>query len=130
MGKKDNKYEFEKNANEHSKKSNDAAEIELGKFAERLGFKVAGCSEHKDTLLRYVYEHHLNIDWYDKRLRKEKFRRNLFSIISMALLALIPIGIYCLSNKKDSTEIGMPAQIAAIFTGLLGVHKSFSSWLD
>ncbi|MCK4465081.1 MAG: hypothetical protein KAU83_05160 [Bacteroidales bacterium] len=126
---KDNTYIFEKKSRKRSR-SKKEAQTELAKFANRLDLKESHYTGHKDELLEYVMEHHLNIDWYEERLKKERNYRYIFTTISLALLLLIPIGILYLTQLPGISGSSVAAQITAVLTGLLAVHRSLSSWFS
>lgn len=104
-------------------------EAALKEFAARLAFADADHAGHRDVLLNFILSYHkLILRYKDLRLR-EKRLRFLFTAISLVLLFLIPILIYGIA-RLPGTEGVVTAQVAAMLTGLLAVHKSLSSWMD
>ncbi len=122
-------YNFEKKGSSESLRTRQKAEEELEKFAVRVDFNDIDYSKHKDVLLDYIIQHHLNIEWYTKRRKKERCLRVFFTAITLLLLLGIPFALYFIYKLAGDTEI-LTAQITAILTGLLAVHKALSSWLD
>ena len=116
------------------------AETQLPIFANRLGFNTNGLDDpDRNLLFKYIVEHHLNIAWYRKSIWKKVSSRFLFFFLTLALLFLIPVLLFIITNANwswlrdilgnggtDTTAAG----ITAVLTGLLGVHRSLSEWLN
>jgi hypothetical protein len=132
----DDSYDFEKiRANKFSYRPKKKASIYFEKFTDRLSLTEAECCKYKPELSNYILEYHLNIFWYNEKLKIEKQRRILFTILSFVLLIAIPFIPLCISfldKNIANTQVlsSIPSQITAILTGLLGVQKALSSWLD
>ncbi len=110
------------------------AEMELKIFLKRLGFLDSlpmNYPIHKELLIQYVIDVHLNIFWYEKAKKKEQKRIKTYGVSSLALLLLIPFAIWYISNNSKAENLeAVMTQVTALITGLLAVHKAFSTWID
>ncbi len=101
----------------------------LAEFADRLEFVAADYTEHRTTLLNFILSYHKTISRYNELRDRENKPRVLFTSISLILLLMIPLIIFHIGEASAGTG-NITAQITALLTGLLAVHKSLSSWLD
>lgn len=122
-------YRFEDSARKESIRSPEQAEETLQTFLARLD--IPGNPEDTSGLLRqYVVDVHLNIEWYVRRLRREKVWQRLFVTGSVLLLPGIPVLIWGLSYLSDTAASWSATQVTAVLTGVLAIHKSVAAWLD
>jgi hypothetical protein len=117
-------YCFEENGRRQfpDKNSEDAA---LKEFKDRLEIKGIADDDHRDVLLNFILNYHKVISRYEELRTKEIRWRGVFTGLSLFLLFAIPFLIFKISNND-----GVVPQLTAVLTGILAVHKSFSSWLD
>lgn len=122
-------YSFEVWARKESIRAPELADQALGAFTERLG--IAKTPATLAELLReYVMEIHLNIDWYVRRLERERRMQWVFTVFSVVLLIGIPPLIAWLSHRDDVKTVWTAAQITAMITGILAIHKTLAAWVD
>jgi hypothetical protein len=122
-------YSFEEWARKESIRAPEFADQALGAFTTRLG--IAETPAALAELLReYVVEIHLNIDWYVRRLERERAMQWLFTAFSVVLLIGIPPLIAWLSHRDDTKTVWTAAQITAMITGILAIHKTLAAWVD
>ncbi|WP_428265569.1 hypothetical protein [Haliangium sp.] len=135
------RYQFEARANASSVRSEADAAQEREVFRERLSIpadtKPAGPDETETSgetvdqlLTRYVVHVHLNISWYAERLAREKRWRQLYIACSVLLLLIIPALVWLLAHTSSGDSASVTAQISALITGVLGIHKAMAGWLD
>lgn len=122
-------YSFEEWARKESIRAPEVADQTLGAFAERLGIAKTP-DTLKDLLHEYVMEIHLNIDWYVRRLERERALQWMFTAFSVALLIGIPPLIAWLSHRDGTNTVWTAAQITAMITGILAIHKTLAAWVD
>jgi hypothetical protein len=127
----ENIYSFEKEGRRkfHGVASENDA---LRDFAQRLGYadmETSDFPEHRDTILNFILNLHKIIERYQELRIKESRRRIWFTILSLALLMAIPGLMIVIGLYAESGSI-LTAQVAAILTGLIAVHRSVSSWMD
>ena len=120
-------YKFESTRRQFPDTSSEDAAVQ--EFSERLGFRGADYPDHRGLLLNFILNHHKVISRYKVLREKEQKRRYLFTGISLLLLFSIPALIFWLGNAAAGKEV-FTAQMTALLTGLIAVHKSLSSWLD
>jgi len=118
------KYSFEKD-NDRRRLSPQAAGPDLELLLNRLEVARDRRDGLRPVLLPMVQRVHLNIRWYENAVRREQRWRRGYLAGSMALIVGIPGCVFCLSKHG----VGAPA-VAAILTGLLGLHKALSSALN
>ncbi|MEL6135724.1 MAG: hypothetical protein AAFR59_20390, partial [Bacteroidota bacterium] len=129
-------YSFEKE--KYSHRSYLAAQSAFQIFIERLKLPRAWAERKEDHLLKYVTDVHLNIAWYDKKVKAEKSIRNLYVVITLLLLLVMPVLILMLNalaenianadTEKDPDYL--IAQIAALITGVLALHSGIAAWFE
>ncbi|MCI4668174.1 MAG: hypothetical protein MRZ79_08555 [Bacteroidia bacterium] len=119
-------YSFENNKNSYRDETK--AQEELKVFMGRLGLPNDVPEDLKEELLNYVTDVHLRIGWYNKKLSREKTLRNLYITITVALLGILPLLIFGMSSTEVTDN--WVAFLTAGLSGLIGVHKGFSSWLE
>jgi hypothetical protein len=122
-------YSFEEWARKESIRAPEVADQTLGAFAERLGIAKTPATL-KELLRDYVLEIHLNIDWYVRRLERERALQWMFTMFSVVLLIGIPPLIAWLSHRDDTKTVWTAAQITAMITGILAIHKTLAAWVD
>jgi hypothetical protein len=122
-------YQFEMWARKESIRTPEYADEALDAFTKRLGI-VRTPATLKDMLLEYVIEVQLNIDWYVRRLERERLMQWMFTVFSVVLLIGIPPLIAWLSRRDDTTTVWTAAQITAMITGILAIHKTLAAWVD
>ena len=134
MDKQYNLYQFESIGRLTSHRKSDVTVNEYGIFLGRLGLVESDVEDFKQDLMNFVSLHQANILWYVTRLKKELKNRRWFFISSVALLALVPIAIIAIGALAAEMSAGSPgtitAQITAVLTGFIGVHRALSSWMD
>jgi hypothetical protein len=118
----DDRYDFEAPSSGATQRSDEAEFEEI--FLERLGLESLAPLELA-PVRAFVREVHVNIEWYNQRLVREKRLRIGFTLISIGLLAVIPVAVLFLSKLFQDASA-----LTAGLTGLLGVHRSFSAWMD
>lgn len=127
----DNIYSFE---NEGRRKFPDTESENLAiiTFVKRVqpDDKDFSYSEHRDLLLNFILNLHKAISRYKELRHREKKLQRTFTGISLALLFVIPLLIVALGHLLPNDPSSLTAQVTAVLTGLLAVHKSLSSWLD
>lgn len=122
-------YHFEMRARKESIRAPEYADHALDTFSSRLGIAKTPASL-ADLLREYVIEVQLNIDWYVRRLERERFMQWLFTAFSVVLLIGIPPLIAWLSQRDDTKTVWTAAQITAMITGILAIHKTLAAWVD
>lgn len=122
-------YSFEEWARKESIRAPEIADQTLGAFAERLGIAKTPATL-KELLREYVIEIHLNIDWYVRRLEHERALQWMFTAFSVVLLIGIPPLIAWLSHRDGTNTVWTAAQITAMITGILAIHKTLAAWVD
>ena len=75
----------------------------------------------KHQLKRYVATVHINTAWYNKRIRAEMLRQNLFLGVSLALLVLMPVAVHNMT--------GLGEQATVLLTGLYALHRAVYAWM-
>ncbi|MEL6562028.1 MAG: hypothetical protein AAFQ94_27825 [Bacteroidota bacterium] len=85
----------------------------------------------EETINEFLIQYCSNIDWYQKRQTRENNYRKLYNILSIALMILIPVGIFIVSLlfSKSNVEL-VSSSVATILTSVLAIHKTFSSWIE
>jgi hypothetical protein len=122
-------YHFEESARKQSIRTPEYADQALAAFTNRLG--ITGTPATLEDLLReYVIEVQLNIDWYVRRLERERLMQWMFTAFSVVLLIGIPPLIAWLSHRDDSKTVWTAAQLTAMITGILAIHKTLAAWVD
>jgi len=129
-------YSFERE--KYSHRSYLAAQNAFRIFVERLKLPTAWTQLKEDHLVKYVTDVHLNIAWYDKKVKAEKSIRNLYVAITLALLLVMPILILMLNSLAERiTETSseqdpdyLIAQVAALITGVLALHSGIAAWFE
>ena len=122
-------YQFEMWARKQSIRTPEYAHQALDAFTARLGI-VRTPAALKDLLREYVIEVQLNIDWYVRRLERERLMQWMFTVFSVVLLIGIPPLIAWLSHRDDAKTVWTAAQITAMITGILAIHKTLAAWVD
>lgn len=122
-------YHFEESAQKQSIRTPEYADQALGAFTDRLGIARAPATL-KELLREYVMEVQLNIDWYVRRLERERRMQWMFTAFSVVLLIGIPPLIAWLSHRDDTKTVWTAAQITAMITGILAIHKTLAAWVD
>ncbi|ACY19194.1 hypothetical protein [Haliangium ochraceum] len=134
-------YSFE-HASGGSVRKRESARQELPAFRKRLGLPEKTSVEVDEALLLFIVEVHLNIAWYADRLRREDRMRRFYTIVSAVLFMAVPALVWFLSGGFDvfasddggealaSSAHSTAAEITAVITGLLAVHRALSAWLD
>ena len=141
----DNAYDFEK-ASRKSYRGGSVASTDSEKMIRRLGLanQMSGpLGELAPLIDDYVVQVNLNINWYQRALKKELRLRGVFFALSIAMLAAVPIVVLLLPQfvssmlppSDDTTNTysiaqNVTAQITAVLTGLLGFQRAISAWLD
>jgi hypothetical protein len=124
-------YKFEDLVRKQTVRTPADAEHALSVFAMRLGIPDSMVVREVllDPLQHYVIEVHLNIDWYVRRIERERRLQLLFTVFSVVLLIGIPPLIALLSQiGKDA--LNTAAVVTAMITGILAIHKTLAAWLD
>lgn len=85
----------------------------------------------EEIIDEFLIQYCSNIEWYQKRQARENNYRKLYNILSIALMILIPAGIFIVSLlfSKSNVEL-VSSSIATILTSVLAIHKTFSSWIE
>jgi hypothetical protein len=124
-------YSFEDLVRKQTVRTPEDATHALTVFATRLGLpEIATLREALlEPLRNYVMEVHLNIDWYVRRLERERRLQLMFTGFSVVLLIGIPPLIALLSQIGKDT-VHTAAVITAMITGILAIHKTLAAWLD
>jgi hypothetical protein len=115
-----------------SRRAPEAAIAKLPILVGNLGLPDSPASASlAPLLLDFIVHHHLNIEWYEKRMRKELLQRRLFFWFSIILLAAIPVVTYLVSAQatEDNSKVIM-VQITAVLTGIIGFHSALRSFFD
>lgn len=93
-------------------------------------------------LLRYVASVHINLEWYNGAVRKQKFMQTGYLLLSIALLTIIPILIYKVPEALEGTvtmfgfekgnfsEIDIPVLTTIVLSGLFSIHKVITSLIQ
>lgn len=124
-------YTFEDLVRKQTVRTPEDATQTLTVFAARLGLpEIATLREALlEPLRNYVMEIHLNIDWYVRRLERERRLQLMFTAFSVVLLVGIPPLIALLSQIGKDT-VHTAAVVTAMITGILAIHKTLAAWLD
>lgn len=128
----DSIYSFE---NKGRRKFSDeqSEDVAMDEFAKRLGFEGGNYKEkreHRDILLDFILNYHKVISRYQELQAREAKLRKKFTVVSLALLFIIPLLILAMGVVFPGDKGSITAQVTAVLTGLLAVHKSLSSWMD
>jgi hypothetical protein len=95
---------------------------------------AAGDPRFDVPLTSFIIAHHLNIEWYDKRIEREERARKIFVVCSMLLLVLIPVCALWLPGhvgEASATTLGtLGFQLTALLTGLIAVQNALRGELD
>ena len=118
------RYTFEREADDR-RLSRAAAEPDLGVLLARIRADGAHSPQLRELLLPMVQVVHLNIEWYERAVRREQRWRRGYLAGSAALIVAIPACVYCLSRNGTSATA-----VTAVLTGLFGLHKALSSALN
>ncbi len=125
----DNTYTFERRrfGQYTGLRSRDRAAQELPKFARRLGFsKAVPWTAYENRLLDLVENLHLNIEWYENKIRKELVLYWFYVGASLLLLLVLPLVLLWLNADQSHPA----ASTAAAVAGLIAFHRGLSSWLS
>lgn len=124
-------YKFEEMVRKQTVRTPEDAAHALSTFATRLGVPEAPAVREQllEPLRHYVIEVHLNIDWYVRRLERERRLQLMFTAFSVVLLVGIP-PLIALLSKIDKDTASTAAVITAMITGILAIHKTLAAWLD
>lgn len=125
---KANTYKFEEHPTVTVRKP-DVALGEVKKLWSRLGRENEIPEKLLRPLLGFVTEHHLNIQYYQDQLRKRRCRRFCLFVGSCVLLVLVPVLIANMHSERSWDKVAI-AQVTALLTGLIAVHRTVSSWMD
>lgn len=122
-------YSFERKR--YSYRDEKRTEESLQAFITRLGLPSDVSPEIKKALIDYITDVHLRIAWYATKLTREKNLSSFYIIVTIGLLGAIPILLFYITglDQMKGTEFWV-AQISAVLSGFLGVHKGFSNWLE
>jgi hypothetical protein len=83
------------------------------------------------SLTYFIITHHLNIEWYDARIRKERKLRATFIAGSLVLLVAIPIATFAVSSLTSaSSPTVVAAQLTALLTGIIGIQNALRGILE
>lgn len=124
-----NIYSFE---NQGRRKFSDpkSEEAAVKEFATRLKLTDNSYKKHQDILLEFILNHHKVISRYNELKDREMRLRKQFTVVSLVLLFAIPLLIFAIGAWLPGDKGSVTAQVTAMLTGLLGVHRSLSSWMD
>jgi hypothetical protein len=125
-------YKFEERTRRQTVRTPEEANDTLETFAARLGIpeNLPDRKALLDLLRPYVVDIHLNIDWYVKRLERERHLQILFTIFSVILLIGIPPLIALLGKLYEGDTARTATLITAMITGILAIHKTLAAWVD
>ncbi len=121
-------YIFESESRTSTVRRPEQAEAEMKRFAARLEIPD-DTADYAPILTRYVVDIHLNILWYMRRLKRERWWRRLFITGTIILLPAVPLLIWLLSSQSDDGGWSA-AELTALITGILAIHKTVAAWLD
>jgi hypothetical protein len=104
-------------------------------FLNNIGFSNVQIAKINHPILdKFILHYYANIEWYQQRQKKENKNRKLYNVISVALLVVIPIGVFLLTayfaERDDATAEAVSSAMAAILTSIFAVHKAISSWME
>ena len=154
-------YSFEKTGSDPAHRHITDCSPDFQALVQRLGLakdaevssspdqSSAVSDELKTALINFVTQHHANIKWYQSKIWRELSLRYLYFVLSLVLLAVIPIAIYVLSldkapafvqsilpftrsaNDANTLVNGSNASaITAALSGLIAFHRGVTAWLD
>jgi len=104
------------------------SEVALAVFVDRLGLPEQVSQALNEELVDYVTDMHLRISWYEQKLNRERVLSGFYISLTIVLMAAIPALIYYFSGQIEA-DTGI-AEIAAVLSGVLAIHKGFASWLE
>ena len=119
-------YSFEDKRFSHRNETRSTEALKA--FVNRLGLSQEAKAALQHILLDYVTDVHLRITWYSRKIKQDRFLRNLYISLTILLIGVLPILLILVTDIFSSnTQI---AQVSALLSGLLGIHKGFASWLE
>ena len=125
------KYGFEKGKNSFAAEGRKDVEV----FKKKLNLK-------KDSNLNQLLEtfgqvNLRNIHFYEKKIQDEQKQVRKFSILTLSIVAGLPIFIFIYTNYSETifhTDIddlsATGTVLSALLTSLLGVHQLLSNWTE
>ncbi|MDQ7249166.1 hypothetical protein [Dongia sedimenti] len=120
-------YDFESGG---GLRGSQAAKVYLRALEARLGFRDEFPADIFENRLRdFVINCHLSIAWYERKIKRELKWRWGYFVVSLGLLALIPIALW-LATKYLPEGTDTATKFGAILTGLLAFYRGISAWLD
>lgn len=104
-------------------------------FLSNIGFSDAQLKKIDHPVLdKFILHYYANIEWYQQRQVKENKNRKLYNFISVALLVIIPVGVFLITSyfakADDASAEAVSSALAAILTSIFAVHKAISSWME
>ncbi|MEO0473041.1 MAG: penicillin-insensitive murein endopeptidase [Bacteroidota bacterium] len=119
-------YSFEKYATRKNQRRLEEAYPEWEVFFNRINIgeatKTKLRQEHQTTLERFAVEVMGNIEWYDRKVEREKTLRAVFIVFSLGILLILPM----LVSRLNS--IG--GEVAAVLTGFFALYQGITKWLE
>lgn len=126
----DSSYSFEKNRTENFRsRSQTAADLE--KLKTRLELDLSGpAGEFVELLEDLVINCHLLINWYQHKAKRLAWMKRGYFLVSLVLLAIIPLVVFKLTGVTGSAGTDVTAQITVVLTGLIAFQRGISAWMD
>lgn len=81
------------------------------------------------VLKRLVQVLHVNAQWFKDKAEEEEWWVKVYVLASVGLGVLIPVVVVALSGAFTSTGSVVVAQLSAIITGVMGLHRTLGKWL-
>lgn len=123
-------YTFEESTHKNFRSRADTAE-DLKTLSERIKLDFSGpAGEFVELLQDLIINCHMVIEWYQKKRTKVVWQKRAYFFVSLTLLALIPLIVFMISDKYATSGTNLTAQITIVLTGLIGVQRAMSAWLD
>lgn len=119
------RYSFE---SENSRREASQADTFLCEFKKRR-LRLLD-DEFDDQLLEFVTHVHVNIAWYTRAIRQERWRKRLFFLVTAGIVGFLPFALanpdlgFVPSGHDATTRTTM------ILTGFIGFYNSFRTWLQ
>ncbi len=123
-------YKFEESTYKNFRSRQDTAG-DLETLSQRIKLDFSGpAGEFVELLQDLIINCHMVIEWYQKKRARVIWQKRAYFFVSLALLALIPLIVFMISGRWATSGTDLTAQITIVLTGLIGVQRAMSAWLD
>ena len=136
-------YQYDFEISEESVRTIKQAQKEADLFLKRVKSEIhfKDLDDHnKISITEFMIASVLNIEWYQKNMKKQKKYFWLYSFIAFGLLLILPIVLSFFPVQALSTQhpvqavsaqsqgLGFASSLVAILSSIIAFYKAFSEW--